>query len=139
MMSPLLPDLSSTRYDSGLKVGVNLFFRSCLDNTVSPSFTSLSRAQRFSSAYSFPFSLASLSLSRTSWSFTGNSSIPVIRVRSFLWNRSSEGLTPVMLCGVVLYIIRKEPSFSFQFLFSICAIFILFNRKRFCLSSSPFA
>ena len=139
MISPLLPDLSSTRYDSGLKVGVNLFFRSCLDNTVSPSFTSLSRAQRFSSAYSFPFSLASLSLSRTSWSFTGNSSIPGIRVHSFLRNRSSAGLTPVMLCGVGLFIIRKEPSSYFQFIFSICATFILFNRKQLGLSTSPFA
>ena len=35
--------------------GVNLFFHSCLDNTVAPSFTTLSPAQRLSSPYSFPF------------------------------------------------------------------------------------
>ena len=59
-ITTLLPDLSSTRYGSGMKAGVNLFFRSCLNNTVSPSFTLLSRAEHFSSAYSFPFSLALL-------------------------------------------------------------------------------
>ena len=94
---------------------------------------------RLSSAYSFPFSLTSRSLSRTSWSSTGNSSIPGIRVHSFLRNRSSAGLTPVMLCGVGLFIIRKEPSSYFQFIFSICATFILFNRKQLGLSTSPFA
>ena len=85
----LLPDLSTIRYVSGLKAGVNLFFRSCLNNTVSSSFTSVSQAEHLSSAYSFPFSLALLSLSRTSsWSSTGNSSIPGMRVHSFLRNRS---------------------------------------------------
>ena len=76
---------------------------------------------------------------RTSWTSTGNSPIPGIRVPGFLRNRSSAGLTPDVLCGVVLCIIRKELSSSFQFLFSICAIFILFSRERFCLSTCPFA
>ena len=135
----LLPVLSSTRNDSGLKVGVNLFSVPVLKipcRLLSLHFREhgVSHQHTF-----FPFSLASLSLSCTSWSSTGNSSIPGMRVRNFLRNRSSAGLTPVVLCGVVLYIDRKDAISSFQFLFSICAILILFSREWFCLSTSPFA
>lgn len=120
-----------------LKVGVNLLVCSCFGNTLSPSFTSLSRAPRFSSAYRFPHSLAFLSLSRTFQLSTWNSSIPGIRVLNFLRKMSSAGLSPVVLCGVVLCMTRKDSISFLQSFFSICTILIPLSRDRFYLSTTP--
>ena len=137
----LFPVFSSTRKGAGLRVGVNLLVCSCFSNILSPSFSSLSRAPRFSSAYNFPLSLASLSVSYSL----------VVHLK-FLdsWNpgpqRPSEHeffgapvVLPVVLCGVVLCMTRKDSISFLQSFFSICAILILLSSDQFCLSTSPLA
>ena len=85
----------------------NLLSLSCLSNTLSPFWMSFSHTFLLQSAYGFPFPFHSLSRTlisssqANSWSF-GN------LVLSFRPNNSSPGLTPVVKCGVLRYIIKKS-------------------------------
>lgn len=59
-------------------------------------------------------------------------------VRLFLPNRSSAGLTRVVVLGVDLYAIKYLRMSSFHCLPSACALPNLFKRDQFFLSISPF-
>ena len=135
----LCPVLSSTKYGSGLKVGVNLFFLSCLNNTMSPSFTSLSCARCFSSAYNFLSPWLHCLYHVRPGHLLEILRFLVCGFATFYGTGVLQGLLQRYCdCGVVLCIDRKDAISSFQFLFSICAILILFSREWFCLSTSPF-
>ena len=95
----LLPALSTTVYGLGLNGVENLFSLSCLTRTLSP--TSMLLSRRLVSAYSFPFPLFSESRSPTSMSSAFNCYKSGILVRILHLNKSSAGLTPVVVFGVL--------------------------------------
>ena len=113
----------------------SLFSFSCLNNTLSPFWISLSCAFLLQFAHTFPFSFLSLSLSLTSSSSLNSCSWGSL-VLMHLPNNISVGLTPVVVWGVLQYIIKKLSISHLQlrpFAWAICRHFRIL---RFFLSIS---
>lgn len=113
----------------------SLFSFSCLNNTLSPFWISLSCAFLLQFAHTFPFSFLSFSLSLTSSSSLNSCSWGSL-VLMHLPNNISVGLTPVVVWGVLQYIIKKLSISHLQlrpFAWAICRHFRIL---RFCLSIS---
>ena len=132
----LLPFLLTMSYSSGANGVDNLFCFSCFSNTLSLGTRSEYSACLFFSAYNLAFAFISPSLSCTSLGARSSRNSGKL-VRIFLPNRSSAGLTRVVVLGVDLYAIKYLQTSSFHCLPSACAICILFKRDQFCLSISP--
>ena len=109
----LLPFLLTTSYSSGANGVDNLFCFSCFSITLSPGTRSEYSACLFFSACNLAFAFISPSLSCTSlrtWSSWNSGNL----VRIFLPNRSSAGLTRVVVLGVDLYAIKYLWTSSFH-------------------------
>ena len=134
----LLPFLLTTSYSSGANGVDNLFCFSCFSNTLSPGTRSEYSACLFFSAYNLAFAFISPSLSCTSirtWSSWNSGNL----VWTFFPNRSSAGLTRVVVLVVDLYAIKYYfVNFFLPLFASAFAICILFKRDRSCLSTTPF-
>ena len=127
LLVKLLPFLPTTSYGSGANGVDSLFCFSCFSTTLLPGTRSEYSACLFLSAYNLAFTFISPSLSctslttRSSWN-SGN------LVRIFLPNRSSAGLTPVVVWGVDLYAIKYLRTSFFLCFPLACTICNLFKR-----------
>ena len=109
----------------------------CFSSTLLPGTRSEYSACLFLSAYNLAFTFISPSLSCSSltpWSSWNSGNL----VRIFLPNRSSAGLTLVVVWGVDLYAIKYLRTSFFHCFPLACTICNLF-KSCFCLPTSPFA